>query len=136
MAGGYLSFSGFEAKAKFHGSPIEEILPVALTPYDDRVEAPQGAQSRVEQADHPILRGVGLEWPVLLGYNKVALKPSASLVASVDGDPLIAVHEVGHGRAAVWTSDIGPHWCPEAFVQWPGFSRLMSNLIEWLGKRT
>lgn len=136
MAGGYLSFSGFEAKAKFHGSPIEEILPVTLTPYDDRVEAPQGAHPRVEQTGHPMLRGVGIEWPVLLGYNKVALKPGASLVASVDDDPLIAVHEVGHGRAGVWTSDIGPHWCPEPFVQWSGFSRLMSNLIEWLGKRT
>jgi uncharacterized membrane protein len=70
--------------------------------------------------------------PSLLGYNRVVLKPGATLVASVGGDPLIAATQAGKGRALVWTSDIGPHWCPEPFVQWSGFATLMSNMIDWV----
>lgn len=135
MAGGYLSFSGFEAKAKFHGTPIEDVLPVTIAVHDDRVEAPQGGQPRVVSGTHEITAGVPHEWPVLLGYNRVQLSPGADLVATVDGDVLIAAAEVGEGRTAVWTSDIGPHWCPEPFVQWDGFPTLMGNLVRWLAKR-
>jgi len=136
MAGGYLSFQGFEGKARFHDSPIEEILPVTISPYDDRVEAPQGAQPHLENHDHAIVRGVSHEWPVLLGYNRVTMKDDATLVASVDGDVLIATQQVGRGRTAVWTSDIGPHWCPEQFVRWDDFSTLMSGIVRWLANNS
>lgn len=135
MAGGYLSFSGFEAKAKFHRTPIEDVLPIIVDTADDRIEAPQGAQPRVVAGTHPINAGIAEDWPVLLGYNRVELAPGADLVATVDGDVLIAAAEVGEGRTAVWTSDIGPHWCPEPFVQWEGFPRIMGNLMRWLAKR-
>jgi len=135
MAGGYLSFSGFEAKAHFHGTPVEDVLPVIVSTVDDRVEAPQGAKPAVVAENHGVVRGVSSPWPELLGYNRVELKAGAELVASVDGDVLIATQEFGEGRAAVWTSDIGPHWCPETFVQWENFPLLMGNLINWLAKR-
>jgi uncharacterized membrane protein len=132
MAGGYLSFQGFEAKARFAGSAVERVLPVTCLTHDDRVEAPEGAQPVIVDAKHPVLAGVPAGMPVLLGYNKVVLKPGATLVASVGGDPLIATTQVGKGRSLVWTSDIGPHWCPEPFVQWNGFAPLMSNMIDWV----
>jgi uncharacterized membrane protein len=132
MAGGYLSFQGFEAKARFAGSAVERVLPVTCLTHDDRVEAPEGAQPVIVDANHPVLAGVPAGMPALLGYNKVALKPGATLVASVGGDPLIATTQVGKGRSLVWTSDIGPHWCPEPFVQWNGFAPLMSNMIDWV----
>jgi uncharacterized membrane protein len=50
----------------------------------------------------------------------------------VNGDPLIASSQVGKGRTLVWTSDIGPHWCPEPFVKWEGFAPLMANMITWV----
>ena len=50
----------------------------------------------------------------------------------IRGDPLIATAQIGKGRSLVWTSDIGPHWCPEPFVQWKGFAPLMSNMIDWV----
>jgi uncharacterized membrane protein len=134
MAGGYLSFQGFEAKGKFFGSPIEEVLPVSMFPFDDRVESPEGVSPVVNDQGHPIVAGVTGTWPELLGYNKVELKPGASLIASVGSDPLIAVQEVGKGRTGVWMSDIGPHWCPETFVQWDGFGKIMGNLHRWLAK--
>lgn len=136
MAGGYLSFSGFEAKAKFADSPVEAVLPVSIARYDDRVEAPQGAVPRPVAANHPILQGIEGDWPSLLGYNKIDLSPGATLVASVDEDILIASMDVGRGRTAVWSSDIGPHWCPETFVEWEHFRTVMGNLVRWLGKRS
>jgi uncharacterized membrane protein len=132
MAGGYLSFQGFEAKARFAGSAVERVLPVTCLTYDDRAETPEGAQPVIVDAGHPVLAGVPAGMPALLGYNKVVLKPGATLVATVGGDPLIATAQVGKGRSLVWTSDIGPHWCPEPFVQWNGFAPLMSNMIDWV----
>jgi len=46
MAGGYLSFQGFQARANFARSPLAEVLPVSMLDCDDRVEAPQGAPRR------------------------------------------------------------------------------------------
>jgi uncharacterized membrane protein len=132
MAGGYLSFQGFEAKARFAGTAVEAVLPVTCLTYDDRAETPEGVQPVIVDASHPVLAGVPAGMPALLGYNKVVLKPGATLVATVGGDPLIATAQVGKGRSLVWTSDIGPHWCPEPFVQWNGFAPLMSNMIDWV----
>jgi uncharacterized membrane protein len=132
MAGGYLSFQGFEAKARFAGTAVEAVLPVTCLTYDDRAETPEGAQPVIVDASHPVLAGVPAGMPALLGYNKVVLKPGATLVATVGGDPLIATAQVGKGRSLVWTSDIGPHWCPEPFVQWNGFAPLMANMIDWV----
>ena len=57
MAGGYLTFSGLEAKAGYYRTPIEKILPVDIYPFDDRVETPEGTDAQVLLPDHPILRG-------------------------------------------------------------------------------
>ena len=83
MCGGYLSFAGMEAKAKYFRTPIEEILPVNIYTFDDRVEAPEGVAVVVKNADHPILSGVKGEWPALLGYQETMLKPE--LLARFDG---------------------------------------------------
>jgi uncharacterized membrane protein len=40
MIGGYLSFAGIEGKARYHGTPVEDALPVTISPLDDRVEMP------------------------------------------------------------------------------------------------
>ena len=42
MAGGYYSFQGINGGARYHGTPVEEVLPVEIMPYDDRVEVPEG----------------------------------------------------------------------------------------------
>ncbi len=132
MAGGYMSFQGFQGRANFARSPLAEVLPVAMSDYDDRVESPEGARPSLIRPDHPI----GAAWrgspPAILGYNRVTAKPEATVVATVGDDVLIAVAEVGAGRSAVWTTDIGPHWCPAELLQWEGFEQLMAALIRWL----
>jgi uncharacterized membrane protein len=132
MVGGYLSFQGIDAKARYAGSPVEEALPVTIQSSDDRVEAPGGAQPRVRAADHPIVAGLAPGWPTLLGYNRVTLKPGAELVVSVGDDPLIVAGTFGQGRSGVFTSDCGPHWCPPPFMAWEGYSMMWDNLVRWV----
>lgn len=135
MCGGYLSFSGINASAKYYRSPIETILPVNLYTFDDRVETPEGVVGQVVDASHPILDGVTGEWPPLLGYNETILKPGAHLLATAGNDPLLAVHTYGSGRTLSWASDIGPHWCPEPFLKWDGYTRIWQQAVRWLAKK-
>ena len=131
MAGGYLSFQGLDGRARYRGTPVEAVLPVDIDPWDDRVEVPEGFAARVV-ADHPVVAGLDAEWPPLLGYNRVRLKQDAVLLATCGDDPVLAVREVGAGRTLAWASDIGPHWCPEEFALWPGYTRLWAQAVTWL----
>ncbi|UUV33038.1 glutamine amidotransferase [Amycolatopsis roodepoortensis] len=135
MAGGYLSFQGFEGKANYHRTPIEEILPVDIDPYDDRVETPEGVRARVVRADHPVVAGLDQEWPILLGYQHTTLKPDAELLATVEGDVMLATRQVGSGRTLAFTSDISPHWAPEEFMDWDGYRKLFAQAMTWLAGR-
>ncbi len=74
MIGGYMTFQGFEAKAKYKDSHIEDILPVNLLPYDDRVEVPEGADLICE-SESPILSGLPRQYPVEPGVRQDAQKP-------------------------------------------------------------
>ena len=132
MIGGWMSFSGIEGKAHYHGSPLEPALPVDCAPGDDRVEIPEGVTPVVAEKDHPILRGVDTRWPYFLGYNRVSPKPGSTVVLRLDHDPLLCVWSHGKGRAAAFTSDCAPHWGPNEFLTWPGYSKFWGNLVDWL----
>lgn len=133
MAGGYLSFQGFQARANFARSPLADVLPVTMYDFDDRAEVPQGARTAVVDPHHPVGRAWLAGAPDLLGYNIVQAKAGADVVATVEDDVLIATMAVGSGRSLVWTSDIGPHWCPEPFLAWEGFSPVVAAMLNWLG---
>jgi uncharacterized membrane protein len=109
---------------------------VNIHTFDDRVETPEGAVSQVVDPDHPILEGVTGEFPLLLGYNETVLKADAQLLVQVNGTdhPMIAVRQVGQGRTLIWASDIGPHWCPEPFLNWEGYGRIWRQAIQWMAK--
>src|SRR5947209_2811478 len=77
MIGGYLTFQGIDGKGRYAGTAVEHALPVTLSPFDDRVESPQGVMPRVTQAAHPVVAGLPAEWPALLGYNRVRTKSDA-----------------------------------------------------------
>ncbi len=132
MCGGYYSFAGINAAAKYYRTVIEDILPVNIHTFDDRIEAPEGAIAEITDAAHPILAGMPREWPALLGFNETVPKADASVLAKVNGCPLLATRNVGKGRTLVWTSDIGPHWCPAPFASWEGYARLWRQAMQWL----
>ncbi len=132
MVGGYLTFQGIDAKARYAGSPVETALPVTLLSVDDRVEAPGGAAPRVRLPGHPIAAGLPAAWPDLLGYNRVVARPGADVVATVGDDPLIVAGTHGAGRSVAFTSDCGPHWCPPPFVAWDGYARIWQAIARWV----
>lgn len=132
MVGGYLSFQGYQGIANYAGSPIEDVLPVKISRWDDRKEAPEGLNPSVSNVDHRITRGLDARWPTLLGYQLVETKKDAQTLATVNEDPLLVVGQHGKGRTAAFMSDISPHWATEEFMQWLGYKTLFNNLISWL----
>ncbi len=132
MCGGYLSFAGIYGSAKYYRTAIEDILPVNIHTFDDRVEVPEGVVIDVVQPNHAVLHGISGAWPLLLGYNELVPKPDAQLLAKVGDHPLLATRTVGQGRTLIWASDIGPHWCPQPFLNWPGYALLWQQALRWL----
>jgi uncharacterized membrane protein len=131
MVGGYMSFSGIDGRARYQASPLASILPVTMFNGDDRVEVPEGLIASFPNPDHPALGGTPADWPILLGYNKLKAKPSATVIASYDGDPLLVVEEVCKGRTVAFASDIAPHWAPNEFMSWPHYTKLFSSIVAW-----
>jgi uncharacterized membrane protein len=141
MIGGYFSFQGIDGRARWRRTPVEDALPVTCLPYDDRIEVPEGFKAEiVGHPDHPILRGLGTDWPLLLGANEVVVREDAGaevlarLPASEGGHPLLVTGRYGQGRTLAWTSDIGPHWVPAEFTAWQGFGALWRNSLGWLAR--
>ncbi|MCO5165725.1 MAG: VWA domain-containing protein [Planctomycetes bacterium] len=67
--------------------------------------------------------------PTLTGLQPAEARAAAEvLLAGPDDRPLLAVWDVGHGRAAAWTSDAGARWA-RACVGWDGFTRLWGQLV-------
>lgn len=138
MVGGYFSFQGIDGKARWRRTPVEDVLPVTCLPYDDRVEIPEGTTAKIVMPDHPVMAGLGSEWPVLLGVNEVEIRDGADVevVATLPDDqgghPLLVLGRHGKGNTAVWTSDIGPHWLSPAFCEWEGYGKLWKNILAWL----
>ena len=139
MVGGYLSFQGINGSARFRGTSIEEVLPVNILPYDDRIEIPQGFSIEVDRSaeSHSILKGLEGKWPPLLGINEVTVKDGANQILQIPtklgSHPLLVEWQYSKGKTIVWTSDIGPHWVSKEFLNWEGYSKLWNQIFNWMG---
>ena len=133
MIGGYLTFSGVDAKGKWHDTAVQEVLPVEVLTVDDRMERCEGIRP-VTVKEHEALKEIQSEWPEVLGYNKTILKPEAELAVTVGEDPFIAFGEYGKGKSAVFTSDCAPHWAPMEFCQWDEYDKVWQGIMDWLTK--
>jgi uncharacterized membrane protein len=131
MVGGYMSFGGIDGKAGYAKTCLSDVLPVTVSPGDDRVEKPAGVVPSVQRPDHPTVAGITGTWPRLLGYNRLTARPSGQVVASCGTDPLLVVGAYGHGRCAAFASDLGPHWAPAAFTSWDGYPALWDGIVSW-----
>jgi uncharacterized membrane protein len=134
MAGGWNSFQGLRGIPGYHGTVIEEILPVQIQESDDRVETPQGVRPKVMVPGHPIFADLPSRWPLFLGYNRVVAKEGAEVLATINGDPLIAVSKCGRGKTMAFTSDLAKHWGTD-FVAWKGYGAFWHNALLWLSGR-
>lgn len=134
MIGGYMSFQGIQARARFKGTAIEEILPVRMMQGDDRREIPEGADLTCIPDSHPILQGLPAQWPYILGYNRLAAKEEAKVLVSFGNDPVITVGTYGEGRTVAYATDCAAHWAPAAMTEWGCYRRLWNNIAGWLTK--
>jgi uncharacterized membrane protein len=136
MIGGYATFVGRHNAGNWHGTPVEEALPVdCLAIDDDRMETPEGVTLEVKQPQHPLMRGI--EWspsPIFNGYNRIVPKKSAKVLAvfKETGDPAIVVWTFGKGRAMAFASDIAPHW-GAGFQSWKYYEQFWNQALDWLG---
>lgn len=136
MIGGYLTFQGIDAKGRYHGTPVEECLPVELSSVDDRMEMPQGFRPYITNPDHEILTGIPGEWPAFLGYNRLTAKPGSSVLLKAGTDPFLVVGKYGKGRSGAFASDCSPHWAPPGFVDWEYYPVLWNQLASWLARQS
>lgn len=135
MIGGYMSFQGIDGRGRYAGTPVEEVLPVQISRWDDRMEVPEGFEPEVLQPGHPILENIDQDWPFLLGYNQVKPKEHADVLIARGADPLLATATFGKGRTLVFTSDCAPHWAPPDFVNWRHYPRFWTQVVGWLAAR-
>lgn len=131
MVGGYLTFSGVDAKGKWHDTAVQEVLPVEVLTVDDRMEHCEGVTPKMVRA-HEALEGMPDVFPDVLGYNKTIPKPEGFVAAEVEGDPFIVFGEYGKGRSAVVTTDCAPHWAPPEFCEWEHYDKLWQGILNWL----
>jgi hypothetical protein len=90
------------------------------------VEKPVAAKV-VKQAE--VLAGVGMDQaPPLSGYIRFEARPASDTILQAGSDPLLVRWQYGLGRVVVFASDAKNRWAA-AWVQWPGFDRLWSNIF-------
>jgi len=134
MIGGYWSFGGFRGMARYHGTPIEEALPVSIKDGDDRVEVPEGFKLSFTNNDHPILSNLDrVEDHFFLGYNRIRAKENAQVLTKYMDDPIIIVGTFGKGRTMAFASDCDLHW-GGSFVNSQNYPRFWRQAIRWLAK--
>ena len=134
MIGGYLSFSGIQARAQYGRTAINDILPVEIMLTDDRVEGCQGFRPEITDSTHELVRDLPAEWPPFLGYNQAVLRPDCEAAATINGDPFIAARDYGKGRTAVFMSDCSPHWATMQFVEWKHYNQVWKNIADYITK--
>lgn len=134
--GGWMSYGGQMGQGKYHGTLMEDILDIDASPYDDRVEVPQGFTYKPIKPSHPLIKG--LEWdtaPLLfLGYNRFRARNPENVIAEWNGDPMMVVNEYGNGRTVAFASDLAPHW-GQGFVSWKNYGKFWGVCLRWLSKR-
>jgi Mg-chelatase subunit ChlD len=82
-----------------------------------------------------LIEGIGA-FPVLRGYQRTSAKPAAQVpLRGRDDDPVLASWRYGLGKAVAFTSDLSGRW-GRHWVQWPAFSRFVSQLARWTMRRS
>ncbi|MEX2551334.1 MAG: glutamine amidotransferase [Nitriliruptoraceae bacterium] len=128
MVGGYLTFGGIHGRGRWHGTAVEDVLPVTIKDGDDRCERPDGVIPT--PVSSPVLAEVPNAWPHVLGYNRLVARPDASVIATVDDDPFLALG-AGLGKTVAYASDCSPHWAPAEFTDWEGYPALWNAIVTY-----
>jgi uncharacterized membrane protein len=135
MVGGYMSFGGLDGMAHYANTLLADVLPVVISPFDDRVEAPEGISPIATDTDHPVMANMPREFPPFLGYNRFAAKPGAQVLMKIRSDPFLVIMGVEKGRSAAFASDCAPHWAMPRYLGAQFYAPFWSGLIRWLAHK-
>ncbi len=133
MIGGYLSFTGIEAKANYKNTLLADVLPVEMLDYDDRVEIPEGCSPINTDERHVITQDLR-QWPPLLGYNKLRAKVNTTTLVKINNDPLLVLGGYNKGKVCCFASDCAPHWGSPQFMQWEHYTPFWCNVLQSIKK--
>ncbi len=155
MIGGYNSLG----PGGYGGTPLEAILPVEVGSREiGQVKEAFLPVLTPEGRTHPIFANIAGFFPTREGPAKIAglppldgcvrlgrARPSATVLAVLPDPggtpqaamPILAIHPVGQGRAAVFTGDTTRNWqqIPRAFDKESPFLRFWGQLIRWAANR-
>ncbi len=144
MIGGWESFHGLGGD--WDASTLGQMLPVEISPTDDRINFDQPALLHPTGWNNELW---GLPWfqrpPTIGGLNKFQAKPESEVLLSVtpfrpqyevrskallwretgSSFPALVTSSRGDGRTAAFASDVAPHWVG-GFVDW-GPSRVTAQ---------
>lgn len=133
MIGGWESFTGLNCE--YNNSDIENILPVRLSPKDDRVNYPQGILVLPKDNAHYIAKGLNWNKPAVIGgFNRFEpIRDSETILVGkrIEADfskpnmieiigeeiPLLVINRRDSGIGAALAFDLAPHWVG-GFVDW------------------
>lgn len=137
MLGGWLSFSGVQARSGWGRSLMGAVLPVECLPTEDLVESSAGFTAEVLKPEHPVVKALPWEsFPPLFGYNEVTARPGSEVLVRVKetGDPLVVTGQYGKGRMLMYMSDPAPHWGIN-FELWEGYDAFWQQSLTWVKKQ-
>ncbi len=136
VVGGWMGFGGQMGQGRYHNTVFEELLDINVSPFDDRVEIPEGSKFNPVKPEHPLIKD--MEWdssPLLfLGYNRFEARSKDKIIAEWDGDPMMVVNNYGSGRTLAFASDLAPHW-GQGFINWKNYAKFWSRCFRWLSNK-
>ena len=82
-----------------------------------------------------IVKGLPATLPALEGYVVTAPKGGLAqmVLASPEGDPILATSQAGLGRSVAFTSSMDSRWAA-AWLAWPPMESFLEQMIRWVGK--
>jgi Ca-activated chloride channel family protein len=119
---------------RYHHVPDPNSLPRIFTRETEMITRQSAVQEwfpvrQTSSAD--FLRGLSLAGaPLLHGYVATQLKPAPAqqILASDQGEPILARWRVGLGWAVAWTSDLKNNWAVD-WLRWGEFGRFWGQLV-------
>lgn len=123
-------------RGRFYAAPDRFNLPEVIvkqpetSPLSPWVEQPLALRAG---EDTPLLSDIDVSFaPPLGGYVKTELRPTADLlIASEQGDPVLARWRYGLGAVAVFSSQLGGEWSAQ-FANWPEASQVFARVARSL----
>jgi Mg-chelatase subunit ChlD len=119
---------------RYHHVPDPNSLPRIFTRETEMISRQAAVEEwfPVQQtAPADFLAGIAIgSAPLLHGYVATQMKgpPAQQILASDQGEPILARWRVGLGHAVAWTSDVKNHWAVD-WLRWSGFSKFFGQLV-------